>query len=304
MNSVSLEIDKGSLRELSCSELFEDWLTYKAIFTDPRTVEWYRGTQHHVILYLAKPANSLTHKDAQGFVAKLNKLEINPETVKRKLENLTACWNWAIKNCYLTSNPWEGLSNLIRVPSRPQPKPFTSQEINRIFEQFESSNVYRELTPFVRFLFATGVRTGEAIGLRWSDISPDFSECLIASQLTRGQRKPVKTGKHRTLYLSQSAQQILREVSTSADTKGLIFLWHGKPIDGNNFRERVWKRMLAGAKVPYRKLYNTRHSFISHALEKGVSPATIAQMTGHNVRTLYEHYAGSLQSKPQMPDLF
>ena len=40
----------------------------------------------------------------------------------------------------------------------------------------------------------------------------------------------------------------------------------------------------------------------SHALEAGVSPTTIAAMTGHSVQVLYEHYAAAIKA-PQLPDI-
>jgi integrase len=55
--------------------------------------------------------------------------------------------------------------------------------------------------------------------------------------------------------------------------------------------------------IPYRKPYYLRAIFISHALEAGVSPTTIAAMTGHSVQVLYEHYAAAIKA-PQLPDIF
>ena len=44
--------------------------------------------------------------------------------------------------------------------------------------------------------------------------------------------------------------------------------------------------------IDYRRPYNTRHTLISHGLEAGMNPVAIAALTGHDVRTLYENYAG------------
>jgi hypothetical protein len=33
-------------------------------------------------------------------------------------------------------------------------------------------------------------------------------------------------------------------------------------------------------------------------------PTTVAEITGHNVRTLYEHYAGDIRTNPEILDLF
>lgn len=54
--------------------------------------------------------------------------------------------------------------------------------------------------------------------------------------------------------------------------------------------------------INYRRPYTTRHTLISHGLETGMNPVAIARLTGHDVRTLYESYAG-LVNLPQLPDL-
>jgi integrase len=55
--------------------------------------------------------------------------------------------------------------------------------------------------------------------------------------------------------------------------------------------------------IDYRKPYITQHSLISHALESGMNPVGIAAITGHDVLTLYERYAG-IVNPPQLPELF
>ena len=76
----------------------------------------------------------------------------------------------------------------------------------------------------------------------------------------------------------------------------------GGLIDDHNFRNRAWVSVLKQAGIEYRKPYNTRHTFISHALESGMNPVMVAELTGHDVKTLYENYAGCIESRPRLPD--
>lgn len=57
--------------------------------------------------------------------------------------------------------------------------PFSASERDAIIEAFENHPIHKFSAPFVKFLFMTGCRTGEAIGFKWkhrnSDCSPsDF----------------------------------------------------------------------------------------------------------------------------------
>jgi integrase len=77
----------------------------------------------------------------------------------------------------------------------------------------------------------------------------------------------------------------------------------GVAIDDHNFRNRAWKTILTRLEIDYRKPYTTRATLISHALDLGKSPLEVAQLTGHNVQVLYKHYAGSISSRPHLPEL-
>jgi integrase len=81
---------------------------------------------------------------------------------------------------------------------------------------------------------------------------------------------------------------------------------NGSIIDIRTFRARVWVKALEQAKVPYRTLYNCRHSFCSHFLNENpdfVQLASITHGTKSGIATLQKHYA-HLVSKVSMPDMF
>ena len=54
---------------------------------------------------------------------------------------------------------------------------------------------------------------------------------------------------------------------------------------------RVWNRSLQRCGLKPRRLYAQRHSFLSHALAMGNSPADLAAAAGHSTKMLLETYA-------------
>jgi integrase len=72
--------------------------------------------------------------------------------------------------------------------------------------------------------------------------------------------------------------------------------------DAKNLSNRYWKSAIAELGIYDRRPYKTRHTLISHELEAGMNPVAIAALTGHDVRTLYQKYAGLVNS-PQLLDL-
>ncbi len=275
----------------ACSKLFEQWLNSK-IGLSPRTLSWHKDSINKFI----KTCGDIGAKDVgesetrQFFLALSN---LSKTTQRRRIETLKACWDWAMLQGFLSTNPWRSLPS-IRV-ERPNPQPFTRDEIDKILTTLDRE--YSELVPLIKFLFGTGCRIGEALALRIEDISLDFSKISISRQLTRGQIKPPKAGKKREIYISDNIVTLLKEIKPFNN-----FLFH----DGSWTDEYIanrWKRALKLAGVRYRSPYSCRHTFISHCLEAGINPVKVATITGHDVKVLLSHYAG-LIDKPVIPNLF
>ena len=140
----------------------------------------------------------------------------------------------------------------------------------------------------------------------WKHLSEDCSTVWIGESLSRGIRKATKTNRARTITLTSRLQSLLLSMkSEDFDLEKPVFTTRqGNLIDDHNFRNRAWKSVLGKVGVEYRKPYNTRHTLISHALARGMNPVAVAQLTGHDVQTLYENYAGNVNSRPMLPELF
>ena len=92
--------------------------------------------------------------------------------------------------------------------------------------------------------------------------------------------------------------QLLQEhkqkmASLGLDTqRGLVFVTpksYGHLYDSG--LERVSKRSQRRVGIQPRRLYSQRHSFLSHALAMGNSPADLAAVAGHRTEQLLNTYA-------------
>jgi integrase len=168
--------------------------------------------------------------------------------------------------------------------------------------------------PFVRFLFATGVRTGEAIALQWKHISFEYRQIKICESLSLDRagngyqrvRKGTKTDTVRYLPLVGSLSDLLRSIEPiHPDPEALVFpLPSGKPIDPGRFREHVWKPLLALVCVEYRNPYQTRHTLLTHAvMDPAIGVLGAAKIAGHkDSRMVTQHYARFI-GQPNLPDM-
>jgi integrase len=287
---------------LTVPNLFERFMKEKQKDVYKRTMEKYQVTLRQLQEHFGnKQATELTEELGQEFA---NSLKLTELTLKERIGLMRAAWDYGIKLNLVQHNPWEAEQRRIKVSPKQAPKPFTREEIGKIIQAFRTDSYYSYYTNYVKFLLLPGVRTGEAIGLKWSHISDDCSTMWIGESVSKGVRKSTKTNKARVIKLSKQLQIILQARKPDPfDPEMLVFpAKQGGCLDAHNFRNRAWVSIIEKAGVPYRKPYNTRHTMVSHALESGMSLSTVAQLTGHDVQTLYQNYAGSVQSHPQLPD--
>ncbi|OKH38334.1 hypothetical protein NIES2119_09870 [[Phormidium ambiguum] IAM M-71] len=219
------------------------------------------------------------------------------ETTSKMLMYFGACCNWAINEGIISTNPFEKLS-VDKKPYNANIQPFTKAEVDLIIEAFANSRYYNHYTNFVRFLFLTGCRTSEAVGLTWGKVSLNLEKVVFSEAIVNGNRKGTKTGKTRIFPVNDQLRSLLLEIRPNQyKTEQLIFTSpEGMAIDAHNFLMRAWKKTFDELPIAYRKQYNTRHTFITHCLESGVPVAQVASWVGNSPKTIWQHYAGVINS--------
>lgn len=290
------------------STLPELWNGY-CDFRKPQVAE---TTFRKEYTFYGKIINSLPTKDldkAQLILEYL--LKTRPVgTVKRTIVQINACCNWALKSKLISENPFRGMAEEIKIAKNDSDKidPFTAKERDEIITAFEENRYYIHYAPFIKFLFMTGCRTGEAIALQWKHISNDC-KIITFSETFNGHfkiRKDTKTHKSRKFPCNDKLQTLLLSIRPhDFSSDDLVFPSPtGKEINAQNFTKRIWKgsknslgimsQLVEQGKVQrYRCPYNTRHTFITMALEASVTPVQVAKWVGNTPEIIMKHYAGT-----------
>ncbi len=228
----------------------------------------------------------------------------SPRTIKERLFDLKACWEWAKGKYHIEkTNPWSKCLDLARLKGKSvAPKrnnPFSISELETIITAFADHSQHSHYTDFVIFLSNTTCRPGEVAALRWENVALDRSSVWIGESISRGHQnaKGTKTGVARTIYLPPAAQAMLiaRFEAVKSQPSDLVFTApKGRAINDNNFRNRVWNDILLSCGIDHRPPYNLRHTAISHALANGANPVALAEQNGHSVKTLFSTYAHAI----------
>jgi integrase len=242
---------------------------------------------------------------------------LSQDTTRRTLTQVSACCEWAIKAELIQINPFKGMAKdilpgkkAVRMGRGETIDPFSREERDAIIQAFADHPYHKYYLPFVKFLFWTGCRFGEAIALQWKHISRDFKTITFEESVsTRLKiRKEPKNRKVRLFPCTPQLQALLREIKPEAvDPEKAVFPGKGSELlDGAHFL-KIWKgysrtgrktegvvlKLIRESRVQrYRVPYNCRHTFISECLEAGISVAQVTSWVGNSPETIFRFYCG------------
>jgi integrase len=172
------------------------------------------------------------------------------------------------------------------------------------------------IEPLVLLSLSTGLRQGEALGLRWQDVDLEAGTVRVRHSLQRMPGRGVelvepKTPRsRRTLALPTSTANALREHRKSQLQERLwagsrwqeadfVFTTSiGTPMIGSDLTRR-FQALLRAAGLPPMRFHDLRHGAASLLLAQGVHPRVVMEMLGHSTITLtmnvYSHVIPDLQ---------
>ncbi|MDX2272126.1 MAG: tyrosine-type recombinase/integrase [Cyanobacteriota bacterium] len=250
-----------------------------------------------------KPIRSTVEaEELVAWLQKGSKQELKPASLRRYVATLKK----------LDPEHFGGIH--IALPRRRSRRAYSAQQVKAILQFLQQDRYYSHYFDFVKFLLLTGCRTGEAVALSWEQIDFDRREIQFDRSLWRGDAgevrvKTTKTEEERVFPMNPTLVALLKDRQPEKlDCKALVFpAPKGGFIDSHNFVNRCWRACLNAAGIEWQPhlttQYKTRHTVISHALEAGVDPTTMAEMAGHRVETLYDFYASSIR-RVELPELY
>ena len=212
---------------------------------------------------------------------KLKKLAINPFDLVEPLKDRSApkVRDDSPRSMDSLDAPLPGDDIASFLSAEGDPDPFSAEEIMAIIGQLEAAMANQET-----FAFWTGLRTGEVIALRASDLQLSQNRILVRRSLSRGVLKSTKTDKQRWVNLVPPARNALEaQLALLKAPEGWVF---PNPFTKQRWKNeskitRRWTAALARAGVRYRRPYQTRHTFASMMLSAGENIMYVAQQMGH-----------------------
>lgn len=233
------------------------------------------------------------------------------EGQRKTIFTLQSAMNYAVRLGWIAHN------NLLTIekpkPSAPVKKrPPSPRQIELMRSVLLRHDHLRDATILSVLAYA-GLRPGECLALRWSDVGAQTIS--VSRAISLGDEKDTKTHRDRVVRLLEPLRDDLdawRSFSSPEDDDALIFPRRdGQPWrdeDYRNWRKRVFyeARSACAKEAAFATLptpYSLRAAFVSLLLDARENPVVIAEEAGHNVATLFKHYAQVIQDLRGAPSV-
>jgi integrase len=177
----------------------------------------------------------------------------------------------------LACDEWQALSAVpkIRLEREPQGRLrwLTPEEANRLLAKCREQK--KDLADLVEFCLLTGLRQSEALGLTWERC--DRSRGVIRIEES-------KSGRRREVPLVDESDAVL--LRRGPQPSGLVF----GARSWSAFRAH-WEAAVQAAGLVDLHFHDTRHTFASWAVQRGVSLQELKHLLGHSSLAMVMRYA-------------
>jgi len=188
-------------------------------------------------------------------------------------------------------NPFDKGKCLLLKENNKRLRYLTEDEIDSLL-----NNCKGHLKDVVECALNTGMRRGEILSLKWSQIRNGFIY-LQKTKTNNARQIPINDDLQGLFDRIQNRKDkpkknVIRldrkPVKAKAVKSEYVFNYHGKPVTEI---KRSFKKAIEGAKIEDCRFHDLRHTFASHMVMRGASIKEIQEILGHKTMTMTLRYA-------------
>jgi integrase len=229
----------------------------------------------------------ITHESLGRYIKARQSDGAGVPTVNRELSQLRRLLNWAALTGKIERSPMKGF-RLVPEPNHRE-RILSRDEIDRLKTALEAfrehgNPFYRQARLIVLVALYTGMRYGEIVSLKWSDV--DFN---------RGEFDLLKTksGKRRKVPIPTA---ILQELECLEKGGEWVFPSRRAGLHIDDIR-RPWGELLKAAEIEGFRFHDLRHTAASWMLRNGVDLNTVREILGHASIVTTQRYLTALEDQ-------
>ncbi len=311
-------IEKNSAISLRTEQYtFGQWLdtwmeNYAKLQVRASSYKTYQGfIENHIRPALGKiPLEKLTAMDLQRLYKHLlesGRVEctesrskpkgLSVKTARNINQMISSALNCAVEQRLIPANPTKGC--VLPKLERKEMKIQSPASMGTFFEEARRSGMFE----LYYIDLATGLRRGELLGLKWSDIDLDKGIIHVRRQVLRQNGKvveaPLKTkNSYRNIAIGADAVKVLKGIEQKDEH--VFPSPYGGPMSPDSVLHML-QRVLKRAGLERIRFHDLRHTFSVLALQNGVDVKTLSAMLGHYsagfTLDTYAHVTTSMQKQ-------
>ena len=206
---------------------------------------------------------------------------LSPKSIRNMHFFISHALEQAVKEKLITENPCRNC--VLPRREKKEMKTLPLDDLNAFFAEAKRSGIFELYYTEM----ATGLRRGELVGIKWSDINFDENSIYIQRQITRVngvvQESPLKTANaYRQIIVPPEVTAMLREKMERENGKS-VYAFSAKSGDAMcpDSMLDMLHRVLKRAGLPQVRFHDLRHTFATLALQNGVDVKTLSGLLGH-----------------------
>ena len=222
---------------------------------------------------------------------------LSVKTVRNINQMISSALNCAVEQRLIPGNPAKGC--VLPKLERKEMKILPPESLGTFFEEARRSGVFE--LYYVDLV--TGLRRGELLGLKWSDIDLVKGIIHVRRQILRQNGKiveaPLKTkNSYRNIAIGADTIEVLKSIEQKDE---YVFpSLYGGPMSPDSVLHML-QRVLKRAGLERIRFHDLRHTFSVLALQNGVDVKTLSAMLGHYsagfTLDTYAHVTTSMQKQ-------
>lgn len=243
----------------------------------------------------------VTILDIQFYINQIMTEKYSFSTIKKQLELLRASLRKAVSLKIIPDNPaMEVDMPSQKIIKKPREVLAYDNENQEKLQRYINEHMDNNAIACTAFMIETGLRSGEALALRWKDIDLNNHKCHISATIVNPhlpskayvQETPKTDSSIRTVPLTPKAKMILNIMKHRATSE---FVFGSKETKSKRLEYptliRTIKRMCKESGVEYRGAHVFRHTFATNCYYKGVDIKILSKLLGHSdVKVTYNTY--------------
>ena len=260
---------------LKFRELSEKWMGAEGPVMKTSTLNHYQNALKAYLLpaFGERDVRRITREEIQLFLAK-KATSYSHSSLRSMRVVLSLVLGWGANSQYLERNP----CLKIRLPKEAGGRKVTRTVLTGEQVSALVSKLEEPYATLVLFLCSTGLRIGEAVAVKWSDVEGDVLH--VTHRIYDGEEDEVKSdAAARSLPLDSNLLKRMRKLGNSE----YVFCSRaGTPINPGNGMKRYVHPVAKELGIELGGWHDFRHTLTTTLRRSGVHPVTVSGVLGHS----------------------